>query len=62
MTSTLPSTKSLATLYVCRVLHIGSIIGLGYKIINDYLNDTLSTQYSAVFGVVGVVAMVSGTF
>lgn len=60
MAPTLPSFGSLSTLYVFRVLHIGSLIGLGYKIINDYLTGSISTQHSTLFAIVGVTAMVSG--
>ena len=60
MSPTLPSIQTLSTLYVFRVLHIGSLIGLGYKIINDYLTGSISTQHSTLFAIVGVTAMVSG--
>jgi hypothetical protein len=51
---------SITTLYIFRVLHISSMIGLSYKIIKDYLDNTLSTDYASAFAVLGVIAMASG--
>lgn len=62
MPPTLPTLQSLSTMYVFRVLHIGSMIGLGYKIINDYINGEISTQHSTLFALIGVTVMISGTF
>jgi hypothetical protein len=36
MKSTLPASSTLIPLYIFRVLHIGSMIGLSFKIIKDW--------------------------
>jgi hypothetical protein len=50
------------TKYVFRVLHIGPMVFLSYKIILDYFNDSLSTQNTAFFAVMGVLTAFAGKF
>lgn len=50
------------TKYVFRVLHIGPMVFLSYKIILDYINDTLSTQYSGFFAVMGLLTAIAGNY
>jgi len=50
------------TKYVFRVLHIGPMVFLSYKIILDYFNDSLSTTNTAFFAVMGVLTAFAGNF
>jgi hypothetical protein len=53
---------SWVTKYVFRVLHVGPMVFLSYKIILDYINDTLSTQHAGFFAVMGILTALAGTF
>jgi hypothetical protein len=46
--------------YIFRVLHIGSMVGLSYKIIKDYLAGEITQEHATAFGVLGVTTMLAG--
>jgi hypothetical protein len=50
------------TKYVFRVLHIGPMVFLSYKIIFDYMNDTLSTQNAGFFAIMGLLTAIAGNY
>lgn len=49
-----------ATKYIFRVLHIGPMVFLSYKIILDYLNGSLSSSYNGFFAVIGILTAFAG--
>lgn len=54
------SFTNIAPLYLFRVMHIGSMMALSYKIIHDYILGVISTENSSVFAFAGILLMVSG--
>jgi hypothetical protein len=46
--------------YIFNVLHIGSMIGLSFKVVNDYLQNTVFTEYDMVFLLMTLICMGSG--
>ena len=52
--------QQILPLYIFRVLHIGSLIGISYKTVHDYLGGTLSLDNASFFAWMAVVVMASG--
>ena len=46
--------------YIFRVLHFGSMVGLSFKIISDYLRETVFIEYDMVFLLMTLISMGSG--
>ena len=55
------SFTNIAPLYLLRVMHIGSMMAISYKVIHDYILDVISTENSSIFAFAGIFLMVSGT-
>lgn len=48
--------------YIFNVLHIGSTIGLSFKVVNDYMMNTSFVEYDMVFLLMALINMASGTY
>ena len=48
--------------FIFNVLHIGSMIGLSLKVVNDYMRSTIFIEYDMVFLLMTVISMTSGKF
>lgn len=48
--------------YIFNVLHIGSTIGLSFKVVNDYMRNTSFLEYDMVFLLMALINMASGTY
>ena len=48
--------------YALRVAHIGSMIGICYKTISDFSAGTVSSDNPFLYSILGVVAIISGSF
>jgi hypothetical protein len=48
--------------YIFNVLHIASMIGLSFKVINDYMRNTIFIEYNMVFLLMTLISMASGNF
>ncbi len=53
---------SYLPVYIFNVLHIASTIGLSFKVINDYMRNTIFIEYDMVFLLMTLISMGSGNF
>lgn len=51
---------SYLPVYIFNVLHIGSTIGIGLKVVNDYMKGTIFMEYDMVFLLMALISMGSG--
>ena len=53
---------SYLPVYIFNVLHIGSMIGLSFKVVNDYMRNTIFMEYDMVYLLMALISMGSGFF
>ena len=46
--------------YIFNVLHIGSMVGLSFKVVKDYMRNTIFIEYDMVFLLMTLISMGSG--
>jgi len=48
--------------WIFNALHIGSMVGLSLKVVNDYMRNTIFIEYDMVFLLMALISMGSGIF
>jgi hypothetical protein len=46
--------------WIFNTLHIGSMVGLSLKVVNDYMRNTIFIEYDMVFLLMALISMGSG--